>query len=196
LPEQSLLGRSPPELMTIFCCLIWDSPTWRARSPYLYPPLTRRRSYTSRHWVPFCRLLWLAGLQWRYSISSPHECYLGSGGGCGLSYGRRSVYQFILVSGFPLGDHDHILSLTFLYDNYFILPVGRLLWRQVTEDHNHTLPSHLRLCSLFVASYDSQGLRWKYSNWSVYFLHNFWTDQHKATVLNVAVQLSILITHC
>jgi hypothetical protein len=30
--------------------------------------------------------------------------------------------------------------------------------------NNHTLPSHLRLCSLFVASYDSQGLWWKYSN--------------------------------
>jgi hypothetical protein len=30
--------------------------------------------------------------------------------------------------------------------------------------NNHTLPSHLRLCSLYVASYDSQGLRWRYSN--------------------------------
>jgi hypothetical protein len=30
--------------------------------------------------------------------------------------------------------------------------------------NNYTLPSHLRLCSLSVASYDSQGLRWKYSN--------------------------------
>jgi hypothetical protein len=30
--------------------------------------------------------------------------------------------------------------------------------------NNHTLPSHLRLYSLFVASYDSQGLRWRYSN--------------------------------
>jgi hypothetical protein len=30
--------------------------------------------------------------------------------------------------------------------------------------NNYTLPSHLRLCSLFVATYDSQGLRWKYSN--------------------------------
>jgi hypothetical protein len=29
---------------------------------------------------------------------------------------------------------------------------------------NHTLPSHPRLCFLSVASYDSQGLRWKYSN--------------------------------
>jgi hypothetical protein len=30
--------------------------------------------------------------------------------------------------------------------------------------NNYTLLSHLRLCSLFVASYDSQGLRWKYSS--------------------------------
>jgi hypothetical protein len=30
--------------------------------------------------------------------------------------------------------------------------------------NNHTLPSHLRLCSLFVASYDSQEIRWRYSN--------------------------------
>jgi hypothetical protein len=30
--------------------------------------------------------------------------------------------------------------------------------------NNHTLPPHLRLYSLFVSSYNSQGLRWKYSN--------------------------------
>jgi hypothetical protein len=28
-------------------------PTWRARSPYLYPLVTGWRSYTPRHWVPF-----------------------------------------------------------------------------------------------------------------------------------------------
>jgi hypothetical protein len=28
-------------------------PTWRARSPYLYPPGTGWPSYTSQHWVPF-----------------------------------------------------------------------------------------------------------------------------------------------
>jgi hypothetical protein len=28
-------------------------PTWRARSPYLYPPGTRWPSYTPKHWVPF-----------------------------------------------------------------------------------------------------------------------------------------------
>jgi hypothetical protein len=27
--------------------------TWRARSPYLYPPGTGRPGYTPRHWVPF-----------------------------------------------------------------------------------------------------------------------------------------------
>jgi hypothetical protein len=29
------------------------SPTWRARSPYLYPPGTGRHSYNPRYWVPF-----------------------------------------------------------------------------------------------------------------------------------------------
>jgi hypothetical protein len=38
-------------------------------------------------------------------------------------------------------------------------------WSKSWRTHNHTLPSHLRLLgSLTVASYDSQGLRWKYSN--------------------------------
>jgi hypothetical protein len=57
-PEQSLLGRSPAELTAIFYCLIWD---WRASFPYLYPPGTGWPSYTPGHWVPFCRLLLLAG---------------------------------------------------------------------------------------------------------------------------------------
>jgi hypothetical protein len=63
------------------------------------------------------------------------------------------------------------LSFLFLFDNYFIvvhrapsrmrgqvcsLQCNRWLVRSLTTN-NHTLPSHLRLCSLFVASYDSQG---------------------------------------
>jgi hypothetical protein len=32
---------------------IRDSPTWRTRSPYLYPPGTGWPSYNPRHWVPF-----------------------------------------------------------------------------------------------------------------------------------------------
>jgi hypothetical protein len=54
LPVQSFLGLSPAGLMTIFYCLRFDTlPTWRVRSPYLYPPGTGWHSYTPRHWVPF-----------------------------------------------------------------------------------------------------------------------------------------------
>jgi hypothetical protein len=41
-------------IMIIFYCLKFETPaTWRARSPYLYPPGILRTSYTSRQWVPF-----------------------------------------------------------------------------------------------------------------------------------------------
>jgi hypothetical protein len=43
---------SPMGLMTTFYCLRLESPpTWRARSPYLYPPGTGWPSYTPIHWV-------------------------------------------------------------------------------------------------------------------------------------------------
>jgi hypothetical protein len=51
---QSFSGFSPAGLMTIFYCLRFETlPTWRARSPYLYPPRTGWPCYTPRHWVPF-----------------------------------------------------------------------------------------------------------------------------------------------
>jgi hypothetical protein len=53
-PAQSFLGPSPAGLVTIFYGLRFETPpTWRARSPYLYPPGTGWPSYTPRHWVPF-----------------------------------------------------------------------------------------------------------------------------------------------
>jgi hypothetical protein len=53
-PAQSFSGPSPAGLMTIFYCLRFETlSTWRARSPYLYPPGTGWLSYTPRHWVPF-----------------------------------------------------------------------------------------------------------------------------------------------
>jgi hypothetical protein len=53
-PAQSFLGSRPARLMTIFYCLRFETPpTWRARSPYLYPPVTGWPSYTPRHWAPF-----------------------------------------------------------------------------------------------------------------------------------------------
>jgi hypothetical protein len=46
-------GPSPVGLMTIFHCLRFDIRwTRKARSPYLYPPVTGWPGYTPRHWVP------------------------------------------------------------------------------------------------------------------------------------------------
>jgi hypothetical protein len=53
LPEQSLMGWSPSELRPYFTVSFETPPTWRARSPYLYPPGTGWPSYTPGHWVPF-----------------------------------------------------------------------------------------------------------------------------------------------
>jgi hypothetical protein len=53
-------------------------PTWRARSPCLYLPGTGWPCYTPGHWLPFCRLLRLAELRWRYSIPPPHEARTAS----------------------------------------------------------------------------------------------------------------------
>jgi hypothetical protein len=41
LPEQSLLGRSPAELTTIFNCLIWDSPNLEGQVPVFVSPWNR-----------------------------------------------------------------------------------------------------------------------------------------------------------
>jgi hypothetical protein len=54
LSLHSFSGSSLAELMNIFYCLRFEAlPTWRSRSPYLYPPGTGWPSYTPRHWVPF-----------------------------------------------------------------------------------------------------------------------------------------------
>jgi hypothetical protein len=95
------------------------------------------------------------------------------------SCGLQSADQFVWVSGLPLRPLTRFyLALLSSSDNYFILLSKALsltrkqvcslqcshsLVRLLTTN-NHTLPSHLRLCSRFVSSYDSQGLRWRYSN--------------------------------
>jgi hypothetical protein len=44
-PAQSISGPSPAGLMTTFYCFRFETPpTWRARSPYLYPPGTGYRT--------------------------------------------------------------------------------------------------------------------------------------------------------
>jgi hypothetical protein len=48
-----------------------------------------------------------------------------------LSYGRRSVDQFVLVSGSPLGPMIRFYPYPFFSENCFVvLPVGRPLWRE------------------------------------------------------------------
>jgi hypothetical protein len=51
---------------------IRDSPTWRAKSPYLYPLGIGWPSYTPGTGFHFRRLLRLTGLRWWYSNPPPH----------------------------------------------------------------------------------------------------------------------------
>jgi hypothetical protein len=145
--------------------------TWRARFPYLYPPGRGWDSYTPGHWVPFLSPLTTRG---DYGGSSGHWSWRWSYF-CGL----QSVDRCVWVSGLPLGPLTRCylallsscLTITLFWFQCFLsdektvcsLQCNHSLVRVVTHN-NYTLPSHLRLCSLFVASYDSQGLRWKYSN--------------------------------
>jgi hypothetical protein len=72
LSTQSFSGLSPTLLVTIFYCHRFKTPqTWRARSPYLYPPGAGWPSYNTRHWVPFPLPPRHAGLQWRYLNPPP-----------------------------------------------------------------------------------------------------------------------------
>jgi hypothetical protein len=51
-----------------------NPPTWRTRSPYLYPLETGWPIYTPRHWLPILVAFYdMHGLQWDYSFPrSPH----------------------------------------------------------------------------------------------------------------------------
>jgi hypothetical protein len=93
---------------------------------------------------------------------------------------RLTVSESVCLGvGHPFGAHDQILLFPFFCGKIALLFVlGRPLWREdgfgissaicqwseSRRTENHALPSHLRLLGpLSVASYNSQGLRWKYS---------------------------------
>jgi hypothetical protein len=60
LPEQSLSGSSPAELMTIFCSVMWDSPKLGGQVPvFLFPRNRVAHLYSPGTGFPFFRLLWL-----------------------------------------------------------------------------------------------------------------------------------------
>jgi hypothetical protein len=69
----SLSGPSPSELMTTSHCLIWDSPNLEGQVPVFISSRNRMaQSYSPGTGFPFCRLLRLARLRWRYYNSHPH----------------------------------------------------------------------------------------------------------------------------
>jgi hypothetical protein len=124
-------------------------------------------------YVPCCRLF-LVLVTKSYKVDWHFDPGVRSCSCC-----RQTVDQFVLVSGLLLGPLTRFyLVLLFSFDTYFILfPTAFSLTRKRVcslqclhslvrplTTNNHTLQSHLRLCSLSVASYDSQGLRWRYSN--------------------------------
>jgi hypothetical protein len=163
-------------VLIIYCCiaLLQLLYRWHHQSQKLWMPhhvvsaLTCRKTFSTSVWYSLCV---------RYSETSE------------LSWccDRWSIGLSILVSGTLLGSITRFLFfLSFagqsLYSSSWdALSDGSVMcsaicqWLESRRTHNHTLLSHLRLLgSLLVASYDSQGLRWKYSNppphgeWNLY----------------------------
>jgi hypothetical protein len=73
-PAQSFSGPSPAGLTIIcYCFRFQTSPTWRARSPYLYHPEQGGLVIPPGTAIHFRRLLRLAGIRWSYSNPPPHR---------------------------------------------------------------------------------------------------------------------------
>jgi hypothetical protein len=72
-PAHSLLGLSPTGLKPYFIVPVFEAPPiWRSRPQYLYIPQGQDGPVTPPGTgFPFRRLLWLAGLRWRYCNTPP-----------------------------------------------------------------------------------------------------------------------------
>jgi hypothetical protein len=152
---------------------------------YLMAHLTTWRTVMSSGVMPFLCINYT--WRWRqYFVSKRQWIYIGLNGvtsqKIGLtvtalcwssSWGRQSGYRASLWD--PWSDFILLfflrLTITFFLSKAPSLTRKRVCSLQCNHSlvrlltpNNHALPSHLRLCSLFVASHDSQGLRWKYSN--------------------------------
>jgi hypothetical protein len=137
-----------------------------------------------------------------------------------LIYDRQSVAQSVRVPGTQLGPVTNFFSLleiffrqlrvcyfvalsltrgricNLLYNCFWPLPEQVTLGSKSCRTHGHILLSHLRQCSLFVASYDSQGLRWRYSNPPPgSCLYNFGADSIGNTVSNLS-PIGVLTLRC
>jgi hypothetical protein len=94
---QSLIGLSCTEPVTILYCLIWDSPTLEGQVPVFISPRNRVAGGGGTGF-PFCLLLRLAGVQWRYSNPCPHTT-LTQLKKLKWTYDRQSVGQSVLMLG-------------------------------------------------------------------------------------------------
>jgi hypothetical protein len=174
-PEQSFSGPSPAELGP-FYCLIWDYSNLRGQVPVFVSPVNRVAHLYPRAVGSFL-----------VASCGPHGC----GGGIlvelsrvELSWVELMMWPTVILPvwlgvGHPFGTQDQtFLFLFFCRKIVLLFVLGLPLWREdgsvlcsaicqwseSRRTHNRTLLSHLRLLgSLSVASYDSQGLRWKYS---------------------------------
>jgi hypothetical protein len=94
-----------------------------------------------------------------------------------LLYDWRSVSQYVLVWGTPLGPMTRFFffpsfagkllcssSLGALSDDWSVICSAICQCSESRRTHNHTLLSHLRLLGSLSVAYDLQGLRWKYSH--------------------------------
>jgi hypothetical protein len=99
--------------------------------------------------VPVWNLDYIIGVLVRVLLAADSQATSSSG------------YRASLLDPWP--DFSLLFFLRLTVTLVFFLRSNHSLVRLLMPN-NHTLPSHLRLCALFVDSYDSQGLRWKYSN--------------------------------
>jgi hypothetical protein len=112
-------------------------PTWRARSPYLYPPGTGWPSYTAGHWVPF-----LSPLMTLKATGFPSSSYimtnsrLASSSWCpwpDFNFLCLTINFFFLHVRYPLWQ-----------ENGSVICSAILHWLNSHRTHNHILLSHLR----------------------------------------------------
>jgi hypothetical protein len=141
----------------LFFSLLWQLFDSWSGTPFL----TRGRVWSLQR---SHSLFWVAQDQQPYfavSFETPPTWSWSSSSSCG----RQSINQFLLVSGSPLGPMTRFYLFFFRLTITLLFFLGRPLWREdgsVTykcnrwlvrslTTNNHTFPSHLRLCSLFVA---------------------------------------------
>jgi hypothetical protein len=89
----------------------------------------------------------------------------------------RSFYYIIYRNSVCTSQESHYVSAT--------QPTRSL------RTNNHTLPSHLRLWPLSVASYGSQGLRWRYSNPPPHGAERYWASKTQQQQLPTATSTAL-----